>query len=72
MGKFVFSAFVCLLLCGVLPSLRAENQPAKEDDNGYAQIAIFAKALELIRQDYVDGNKTELSRSDHRRDEGDA
>jgi carboxyl-terminal processing protease len=36
-----------------------EEQPGKsEDDNGYAQISIFAKALELIRQDYVDQNKT--------------
>jgi carboxyl-terminal processing protease len=40
-----------------------ESQPAgdatsEEDDNGYQQIAIFAKALELVRQDYVDGNKT--------------
>ncbi|PYJ64607.1 MAG: carboxyl-terminal protease, partial [Verrucomicrobia bacterium] len=31
---------------------------AKENDNGYSQISIFAKAIELIRQDYVDGNKT--------------
>jgi carboxyl-terminal processing protease len=30
----------------------------EEDDNGYSQISIFAKALEVIRQDYVDGNKT--------------
>jgi carboxyl-terminal processing protease len=36
-----------------------EAQPGKsEEDNGYAQISIFAKALELIRQDYVDENKT--------------
>lgn len=27
-------------------------------DDGYSQISIFAKALEVIRQDYVDGNKT--------------
>src|SRR5213075_305609 len=49
----------CLVL-GAFPSAFAqEAQPAKgEDDNGYAQISIFAKALELIRQDYVDDNKT--------------
>ena len=36
-----------------------ETQPGTtEQDNGYAQISIFAKALELIRQDYVDDNKT--------------
>jgi carboxyl-terminal processing protease len=29
-----------------------------DDDNGYAQISIFAKAVQLLRQDYVDGNKT--------------
>ncbi|MGH8102006.1 MAG: S41 family peptidase [Chthoniobacterales bacterium] len=29
-----------------------------DDDTGYAQISIFAKALEVIRQDYVDGKKT--------------
>ena len=48
------------LLFGVFPAAFAqEAQPAKsEEDNGYAQISIFAKALELIRQDYVDDNKT--------------
>jgi carboxyl-terminal processing protease len=29
-----------------------------EEDNGYSQISIFAKAVQLLRQDYVDGNKT--------------
>ena len=36
-------------------SLSAADQ---DDDSGYSQIAIFAKAVQLIRQDYVDGNKT--------------
>jgi len=51
---------VACLLLGLLPAVFAqEEQPGKsEDDNGYAQISIFAKALELIRQDYVDENKT--------------
>src|SRR3984893_15147534 len=59
-ARFVFSAFVCLLLGSVLPNLRAENPQAAngEEDNGYSQISIFAKAVQLIRQDYVDGNKT--------------
>src|SRR5205809_2978354 len=49
----------CLVL-GAFPSAFAqEAQPGKgEEDNGYSQISIFAKAIELIRQDYVDGNKT--------------
>src|SRR5207237_6038124 len=36
-------------------SLSAADQ---DEDSGYSQIAIFAKAVQLIRQDYVDGNKT--------------
>jgi carboxyl-terminal processing protease len=55
----VMLSLACLLL-GVLPGLRAqETQEGKnEADNGYSQISIFAKAIELIRQDYVDGGKT--------------
>ena len=55
----ILPLLACLLL-GFLPAVFAqEEQPGKsEEDNGYAQISIFAKALELIRQDYVDQNKT--------------
>ncbi len=55
----ILPLLACLLF-GVFPAAFAqEAQPAKsEEDNGYAQISIFAKALELIRQDYVDENKT--------------
>jgi len=55
----ILPLLACLLL-GLLPAVFAqEEQPEKsEEDNGYAQISIFAKALELIRQDYVDQNKT--------------
>ena len=50
----------CLLVFGVLSCVRAQDEQAAKDqnDNGYAQISIFAKAIQLIRQDYVDGNKT--------------
>ncbi len=48
-----------------LPNANAEKadkpektQDAAEEDNGYSQISIFAKAVQLLRQDYVDGNKT--------------
>src|SRR5205823_498579 len=51
-----FGVALAALLLGVgFRTLRAEEQ---DDDTGYSQIAIFAKALQLIRQDYVDGNKT--------------
>ena len=52
-------SLACLLL-GVRSGLRAQEaqQGKNEEDNGYSQISIFAKAIELIRQDYVDGSKT--------------
>jgi len=55
----VMLSLACLLL-GVLSGLRAQEaqQGKNEEDNGYSQISIFAKAIELIRQDYVDGGKT--------------
>src|SRR5215471_14688736 len=49
-----------LIFCVVLAMEAADPptaSPAPNDDNGYSEIATFAKALELIRQDYVDGNK---------------
>src|SRR5437588_3035012 len=49
----------CLVLGAFPGAFAQEAQPGKgEDDNGYAQISIFSKTLELIRQDYVDDNKT--------------
>src|SRR5438045_5822297 len=57
--RFVLIVLALLAVKGLL-ALRlftahaAENDP----DSGYAQIAVFAKAIELLRQDYVDGNKT--------------
>src|SRR5436853_5463874 len=57
--RFVLIVLALLAVNGLL-ALRlftahaAENDP----DSGYAQIAVFAKAIHLLRQDYVDGNKT--------------
>ncbi len=54
----ILPSVACLLL-GAFPVFAQEAEQGKgEEDNGYAQISIFAKALELIRQDYVDENKT--------------
>jgi carboxyl-terminal processing protease len=60
MKRFMTLPLMACLLLGAPPVLFAqEEQPGKsEEDNGYSQISIFAKALELIRQDYVDQNKT--------------
>src|SRR5438445_1054301 len=51
-----FGLLLLALLFGIgFHTLRGADQ---DDDSGYSQIAIFAKAVQLIRQDYVDGNKT--------------
>lgn len=51
-----FGLLLLALLSGIgFHSVRAADQ---DEDSGYSQIAIFAKAVQLIRQDYVDGNKT--------------
>src|SRR2546429_865488 len=57
--EMIIPLLVCLLLGAFPGAFAQEAQPGKsEEDNGYSQISIFAKALELIRQDYVDDNKT--------------
>ncbi|PYK30691.1 MAG: carboxyl-terminal protease [Verrucomicrobia bacterium] len=57
--RFVFGA-LGLIILGLLSALGIRELTAadQDDDSGYSQIAIFAKAVQLIRQDYVDGNKT--------------
>jgi carboxyl-terminal processing protease len=55
----IIPLLACVLFSTLPAAFTQEVQPPKtEEDNGYSQIAIFAKALELIRQDYVDENKT--------------
>src|SRR5215212_1668739 len=60
MRRVLIISLLASVLGGAIPGVFAQEvQPPKtEDDNGYSQIAIFAKALELVRQDYVDENKT--------------
>src|SRR5256886_1729183 len=60
MRRLVIIPLLACLVLGAFPGVFAqEAQPRKsEEDNGYAQISIFAKTLELLRQDYVDENKT--------------
>src|SRR5881398_1111746 len=58
--RFVLIVLALLAVINGLLALRlftvhaAENDP----DSGYAQISVFAKAVQLLRQDYVDGSKT--------------
>src|SRR5689334_19727485 len=59
--RFVLGSFVGLFLSAIALATPLHGAPAaneEPDENGYSQIAKFAKAIELLRQDYVDGNKT--------------
>src|SRR5256714_11392842 len=58
--RFAFSVLALLVVINVLLAMRLFIAHAAEtdSDNGYSQIAVFAKAVQLLRQDYVDGNKT--------------
>ena len=64
-----FFLFACI------PSLFAQQpddlgkkdagKDGKKDDDGYAEIAVFARALQLIRQDYVDEKKVTYEQLTH-------
>jgi carboxyl-terminal processing protease len=58
--RLLVSTFACLLLFNLLLGVRfyTAHAASGEDDSGYAQISVFAKAVQLLRQDYVDGSKT--------------
>lgn len=60
--RFVFGPFLGVALFAVILGSRVQGVGAAEHENeqedGYGQIAILAKAVELLRQDYVDENKT--------------
>lgn len=49
-------AFLALLFAMVAGGLRAEEQT--EDDSPYTNVEVLARAMQLIRQDYVDEHKT--------------
>src|SRR5207302_7359203 len=58
--RLLLGTLVCLLFFSILLGVCFHKAWAATDgdDNGYSQISIFAKAVQLIRLDYVDGNKT--------------
>jgi len=58
LGTFLGLLLFALIFASHLPRLRAATGKDEAEDNGYSQIAIFARAIQLLRQDYVDGNKT--------------
>ena len=58
--RLVVSTIAGLLFLGVFFGFRFYNATAAgpEEETGYAQISVFARAVQLIRQDYVDSKKT--------------
>jgi carboxyl-terminal processing protease len=59
MRNLAFRALICLVAFAASAWGQSQNnQTNSEEDNGYSQISIFAKAVQLLRQDYVDENKT--------------
>ncbi len=57
--RLLLTTFACLLFVNVLLGFRSMRAAGPTDDEtGYAQISVFAKAVQLIRQDYVDSKKT--------------
>ncbi|MFL6569391.1 MAG: S41 family peptidase [Chthoniobacterales bacterium] len=58
--RLLLSTGACLLFINVLLGFRFYQVRAasQEEDTGYAQISVFARAIQLIRQDYVDSKKT--------------
>jgi carboxyl-terminal processing protease len=58
--RLLLSTFACLVFLNLFLGVRFYTVHAAggDDDSGYAQISVFAKAVQLLRQDYVDGNKT--------------
>src|SRR5437016_4332314 len=60
MKRRIFIAAFALVIVAILVGVHFQHVWAanEEEDSGYSQIAIFAKAVQLLRQDYVDANKT--------------
>lgn len=57
---------LALTLCTGLRAEDEEATPTKEkQDDGYSQMAVFARAMQLIRQDYVDDKKVSYESLTH-------
>jgi len=54
---FCLLGLLVLFNLAVVFKIVTSTAAADPDDGGYTNITIFARALQLIRQDYVDGNK---------------
>ncbi len=58
---FVFNALLGIVAYRAV----AENDGAEKADAGYSSMAVFARAMQLIRQDYVDEKKVDYEELTH-------
>ncbi len=58
---FVFNAFLGVVAFRAV----AENEGKEKSDAGYSSMAVFARAMQLIRQDYVDESKVDYEELTH-------
>jgi len=68
MKKRLLQSFILVLVVfNVVVGLRVYQAvgASEKDDAGYANIAVFARAMELIRQDYVDEKKVSYEELTH-------
>lgn len=68
MKKRLFQTLVALLVAfNVVIGVRVYKAAAaqEKDDNGYTNFAVFARALQLVRQDYVDEKKVSYEELTH-------
>lgn len=57
--RLLLAVAVCLFALLLGPRLKGSGEPApSSEDNGYDNIAVLTRAMQLIRQDYVDEKKT--------------
>ena len=65
--RLLQSLLVVLVVFNVAVGLRVYQAVAaqEKDDSGYASIAVFARAMQLVRQDYVDEKKVSYEELTH-------
>jgi carboxyl-terminal processing protease len=66
--RLLQSACVLLVAFNVVVGLRvytASAQTETKEDDGYSSMAVFARALQLVRQDYVDEKKVQYGELTH-------
>ena len=55
MGKLFL---ILLLTAGLLPALFAQGKPQEEEKDPYKNISVFMHSIQILREKYVDKEKT--------------